>query len=54
MNFNRLYRNASLHSDVNWQKICALYDAESVFMPKAKLRVIRKLNAVYYWERCHA
>ena len=54
MKYDRLYRNASLHADVDWQKICALFDAELARTPKAKLRIIRKLNAIYYWERCHA
>lgn len=54
MKYDRLYRNVSLRSDVDWQKICALFDAEIADAPKAKLRVIRKLNAIYYWERCHA
>lgn len=54
MIFDHLYRNDALHADVEWQKICAIFDAERTTSPKAKLRIIRKLNAIYYWERCHA
>ena len=56
MKYDRLYRNASLRDDVAWQKLCAMYDVDcpSPTTPKAKLRLINKLNAIYYWERCHA
>lgn len=54
MKFDRLYRNVSLQLDIEWQEICALYDVEHATSPKAKLRIVHKLNAIYYWERCHA
>lgn len=54
MKYDRLYRNASLRADIYWQLACVDFDMTHVVTPKAKLRLIHKLNAIYYWERSHA